>query len=101
MLVMAQEARERGHQVAVFCGAWEGEKPQGIDVVEVNAPRWFSGSVNNGSVKSFVRGFEKVFQRNHFDLLIGFNKMPGLDVYFAGDSCFAQKAMKSEIGCIV
>ncbi len=92
MLVMAQEARERGHQVAVFCGAWEGEKPQGIDVVEVNAPRWFSGSVNNGSVKSFVRGFEKVFQRNHFDLLIGFNKMPGLDVYFAGDSCFAQKA---------
>ncbi len=92
MLAMAQEARERDHQVTIFCGTWDGGKPTGIDVVEVNVQRWFGGSVNNGNVKSFVRGFEKIFQRNNFDLLIGFNKMPGLDVYFAGDSCFAQKA---------
>src|SRR5690606_22646817 len=31
-------------------------------------------------------------ERDPVDLVIGFNKMPGLDVYYAADVCFAQKA---------
>lgn len=88
MMSIAQEAQARGHQVTIFCGEWSGDKPKKINVVVVDSKLLFDRS----GVKSFVQGFEKVFQRNNFDVLIGFNKMPGLDVYFAGDSCFAQKA---------
>jgi UDP-glucose:(heptosyl)LPS alpha-1,3-glucosyltransferase len=96
MLSMAQEARVRGHQVTVFCGEWEGDKPKDIEVVIVESRSWFgnvkSNHLKNNNVKSFVHNFEQIYQSNNFDLLIGFNKMPNLDVYFAGDSCFAQKA---------
>jgi len=88
MLAMAQEAQARGHHVTIFCGEWSGDKPKKIDVVVIESQLLFDRS----GVKSFIQGFEKSFQRNNFDLLVGFNKMPGLDVYFAGDSCFAQKA---------
>ncbi len=90
MLAMAQEARVRGHQVTVFCGEWDGNKPQGIEVVIVQSRGGF-GKANTNHVNSFVRNFEHIYQSNNFDLLVGFNKMPDLDVYFAGDSCFAQK----------
>lgn len=88
MLAIAQEAVQRGHNVTVFCGAWDGERPANIDVVIAQAPVRF----DTAGVKSFARGFEQVFQRQDFDLLVGFNKMPGLDIYFCGDSCFAKKA---------
>lgn len=88
MLAIAQEAVKCGHQVTIFCGDWQGEKPVDIEVRIMSAPVLF----NTAGIKCFVRAFERGFQRNQFDLLIGFNKMPGLDVYFAGDSCFAQKA---------
>ncbi len=90
MLAIAQAAVERGHQVNIFCGDWQGEKISGINVIEIKS----SGFFNVAGVKNFVTAFQQQFQREHFDLLIGFNKMPGLDVYFAGDSCFAHKAYR-------
>lgn len=88
MLAMALEAESRGHQVSIFCGEWRGAKPANIRVELINA----AGVFARNDVKIFVQNFSKSFQRKNFDALIGFNKMPGLDVYFAGDSCFAQKA---------
>lgn len=91
MLAIAQEAIKGGHQVTIFCGEWQGEQPAGIEVKILSAAVLF----NTAGIKSFMQGFEQAFQRNQFDLLVGFNKMPGLDVYFSGDSCFAQKAYES------
>src|SRR6187551_3347037 len=88
MLAIAQAAQASGHQVSIFCGDWQGEKISGIDVVEIKT----SGVFNIAGVKNFVSEFLRQFQCDKFDLLVGFNKMPGLDVYFAGDSCFAHKA---------
>lgn len=88
MLAIAQEALARGHQVTVFCGAWQGEQPAGLEVREINDFVLF----NTAGVRSFYRAFARQFNRAEYDLLLGFNKMPGLDVYFAGDSCFAYKA---------
>lgn len=88
MLAIAQAAQASGHQVSIFCGDWQGEKISDIDVVEIKTSDFF----NIAGVKNFVGAFQRQFQRDQFDLLIGFNKMPGLDVYFAGDSCFAHKA---------
>ncbi len=88
MLAIARAAHEAGHQVSIFCSDWQGEKVSGIDVIEIKGTGFF----NIAGVKNFVAAFQKKFQRAQFDLLVGFNKMPGLDVYFAGDSCFAFKA---------
>lgn len=88
MLAIAQAAQANGHQISIFCGDWQGEKIPGIDVIRIQN----SGFFNIAGVKNFVSTFQKQFQRDQFDLLVGFNKIPGLDVYFAGDSCFAHKA---------
>lgn len=88
MLAIAREAVARGHEVTVFCETWQGEKNPCIDVVEIKC----SGFFNIAGVKNFVTAFQQQFRRDQFDLLVGFNKMPGLDVYFCGDSCFAKKA---------
>lgn len=88
MLAIAQAAQKNGHHVSIFCGEWQGDKISGIDVIEVRGRGFF----NIAGVKNFVDTFQKQFRRDQFDLLVGFNKMPGLDVYFAGDSCFAHKA---------
>lgn len=88
MLAIAQAAQACGHQISIFCSDWQGEKIPGIDVVEIKDSVFF----NVAGVRNFVSAFQRQFQREQFDLLIGFNKMPGLDVYFAGDSCFAHKA---------
>ncbi|MEN0036015.1 MAG: lipopolysaccharide core heptose(I) kinase RfaP [Cellvibrio sp.] len=88
MLAIAQAAQARGHSVSIFCESWQGEKVSGIDVVEIKS----SGFFNVAGVKNFVEAFTRQFDQAQFDLLVGFNKMPGLDVYFAGDSCFTKKA---------
>lgn len=88
MLALAEEALIRGHSVTVFCGSWEGELPLGIKMVRVATPVLF----NTAGIQKFMRGFSQVFVRDEFDLLVGFNKMPGLDIYYCGDSCFAHKA---------
>ncbi len=91
MLAIAQAAQKNGHQVSIFCGQWQGDKIPGIDVIEVRGKGFF----NIAGVKNFVDTFQKQFQRDQFDLLVGFNKMPGLDVYYCGDSCFAKKAYEN------
>ncbi|HWV15927.1 MAG TPA: lipopolysaccharide core heptose(I) kinase RfaP [Cellvibrio sp.] len=88
MLAMAREAQARGHDVSIFCGEWSGEKPKKIKVQLISSSDLFT----RRSAKHFAENFSQQFARNNFDMVIGFNKMPGLDVYFSGDSCFAQKA---------
>lgn len=88
MKFIAEEAIKRGHQVTIFCGDWQGEKIPGVDIRLIDTFVFF----NVAGVRRFVKAFEIIFNRDQFDLLLGFNKMPGLDVYFAGDTCFAEKA---------
>lgn len=88
MLALAHYFQQQGHSITVFCKHWQGEKKAGIDVVEIQA----RGFLDVAGVKCFVDQFQLQFPRAEFDALIGFNKMPGLDIYFAGDTCFADKA---------
>ena len=88
MFAIAHAALQAGHQISIYCSDWQGEKIPGVNVIQIKG----SGFFNVAGVKNFVDMFGKQFPREEFDLLIGFNKMPGLDVYFCGDSCFAKKA---------
>lgn len=88
MFVIACEALQRGHQVTVFCSSWQGDLPKEI-VLRLLPERGWS---NAARMSSFSRQVSAALAEDKFDLVVGFNKLPGLDVYYAADSCFAYKA---------
>ena len=80
-LAIAEQLMTRGHEVAFFTRAWDGPPP-GAPVHLVPA----SGLSNYTRDLSFTRG---VAARLHgFDAVVGFNRMPGLDIHYAADPCF-------------
>ncbi len=87
MLAIARACIERGHRVTVFCGEWEGERPEDIAVWEVPV----SGVSNHARDRAFAEALPSQVKASGVERLVGFNKMPGLDIYYAADSCFAAK----------
>ncbi len=85
---IVRECIARGHEVVVYTLKWQGEPPDDIDVRFV--------PVTSRSRLRLYRLFTgwvlDALRREPCDLVTGFNKVPGLDVYFAADSCFAEKA---------
>ena len=90
MLAIAREAQRRGHRVVVYCTDWEGERDQNIEVVQIARRGWS----NAARMTHFSRDLSKILADESFDLVVGFNKWPGLDIYYAADSCFAHKAFR-------
>ena len=87
-LRIALACQARGHAIRVYTLEWSGEVPAGFEVVCVPVEAWS----NARRYAKFTRWVELHRLRRPVDRLIGFNKMPGLDVYFAADPCFEEKA---------
>jgi len=85
---LLDELLRRGHDCRVYCMGWEGDAPPGA-VLRVLPARGLS---NHRRDRNFQRAVQANLGRDPVDGVIGFNRMPGLDVYFAGDACFAQRA---------
>ena len=85
MLTMAHACRARGHEVTIYTAAWQGPKPADIAVVELPV----RALTNDGRSIAFVGRFREAMRNAPPSVVIGFNKMPGLDVYYAADGCFA------------
>lgn len=86
-LRIAKECVRRGHQVDVFTMRWEGElEPElKIHIIPV------SGLQNHTRCQHFVENLQIYLAKDKYDLVIGFNKMPGLDFYYAADICYQAK----------
>jgi UDP-glucose:(heptosyl)LPS alpha-1,3-glucosyltransferase len=89
-LQLAEVCILRGHQVDVYTGSWIGEQPDDLKVFII--PN--IGLTNHRRYKSFAQRLDKYVMAKQYDAVVGFNKMPGLDVYFASDTCFAIKALE-------
>ncbi len=87
-LRVATECRDRGHEVHIFVLSWEGDRPEGMTVHIVPV----SSQTNHGRARDYHKQVKKRVRDHAIDGVIGFNKMPGLDVYFAADSCFEARA---------
>jgi UDP-glucose:(heptosyl)LPS alpha-1,3-glucosyltransferase len=87
-LRIAKECVDRGHQVVVYTLRWEGERPDWLEVVV--APINAMSSI--GKYQKFSQWLSLQLQSNPVDGVVGFNKMPGLDVYYCADPCFEYKA---------
>ena len=87
-LRIAQACRERGHQVDVYTMAWEGEVPEGLNLHLLQT----TGLTNHGRARAFARQLSERLAVGAYAAVVGFNKLPGLDIYFAADPCFAARA---------
>lgn len=88
-LRVACECARRGHSVELFCGR-NSELPQ----APIEGIRWHTiplrGMTNHVYAKSFERQLRRIVRAQKFDCVLGFNRMKGLDFYFAGDVCLAE-----------
>ena len=87
-LRIALACQARGHDIRVYTLEWQGEIPPGFEVQFVPVRAWR----NHNRCRKFGAWVEADLARRPVDRVIGFNKMPGLDVYFASDPCFEEKA---------
>ncbi|SDR79903.1 UDP-glucose:(heptosyl)LPS alpha-1,3-glucosyltransferase [Halopseudomonas xinjiangensis] len=85
---IAKICQQRGHAIRVYTLIWEGDVPEGFDVVV--AP--VKALSNHRRNEKFTAWVQADLARRPADRVVGFNKMPGLDVYYAADPCFEDKA---------
>ncbi len=86
--------RDRGYQILVYCMSWSGERPEGFEIIEVDSP----GVSNHAKAQQFANYVNTHVKWRLPACMIGFNKMPGLDIYYAADSCFEHKAQQMRTG---
>ncbi len=89
-LRIAQECAGRGHSIRVYTLSWQGEQPAGFEIVVVPV----KALSNHRRYEKFAQWVRADCQQRPLDRLVGFNKMPGLDVYYCADPCFEDKAQQ-------
>ena len=95
-LRIAQKCAQAGHDVTIAPRTWEGPRPDEVAVETLGLRGW----TNAGRNQNFITDLANFVAGQDFDGVIAFTKMPGLDVYFASDPCFAAKyrQTKSRLG---
>ena len=84
-LRLARAAADARHEVTIFAARTRGELPSGLDI-RVLPVRAFT---NHGRNRQFAHALAG--EAGAFDRVIGFDKMPGLDVLYCADLCFADR----------
>lgn len=87
-LRIVQECLSRGHDIDVYTLGWQGDVPQGLNLIIVPVKAHTKVKL----YQRFKEWVEKALADRAPSTVIGFNKMPLLDIYFAADPCFAEKA---------
>lgn len=85
-LVKIVRACQGRANISIHCIDWEGEHLQGVATHVVNSRRM----TKTATRAAFVDYVMKLVKPS-VDLLVGFNRMPGLDYYFAADSCLLHR----------
>ncbi len=88
MLSIAAACLNKGFTITIYAGSWDGAKPKNINIKLFNGKQFTN---YNRNIK-FCQWLQQSVQHEPVDLLIGMNKMPGIDLYYAADPCFAVKA---------
>ena len=88
-LRIVTECLQRGHNIDIYTQSWQGEVPENLTLIIV--PAW--ALTRLGVYRKFTAWVANALSRQPPHTVIGFNKMPLLDVYFAADPCFVEKAL--------
>jgi len=77
----------RGHHVTIFTRTWQGEPPEGISV-ELFGRHGYS---NVGRNRRWVAQLNATLPLRGLDVVVGFDKLPGLDVYYGAAPCYVAR----------
>lgn len=84
---IARTCKQRGHEVHVYTMSWEGEIEPGIQIHILPAKGWQNHTRNH----FFAENVKIHLAKERPDVIVGFNKMPYLDMYYAADVCFQSR----------
>ncbi|RTZ64625.1 MAG: glycosyltransferase family 1 protein, partial [Gammaproteobacteria bacterium] len=83
-----EECLNRGHSAHVFVSEWQGERPEGPQFTVLESPKISLKFSNHAQNEQFHNKLQVELKKQAFDVVVGFNKMPGLDLYYGADSCY-------------
>ena len=86
-LVKVVNACKDRADITIYCMTWEGEALPNVETVLVPV-RSLSRTTQRQQFADYILSNVS----GKFDKVLGFNRMPGLDYYFAADTCFAEKS---------
>src|SRR3990167_6682321 len=86
-LRISQACKQRGHDVHVYTTEWQGDLEPGITLHLIKA----KACQNHASNRVFAEQVQAELKKNPYDLVVGFNKLPGLDIYYAADVCYQSR----------
>ncbi|AIR64563.1 glycosyltransferase family 4 protein [Cedecea neteri] len=89
---IASTIANRGHHVRVYTRSWQGERSPDFEYVDVPV----SAYSNHKRDKQYSEWVLAHLSRHPVDCVLGFNKMPGLDYYYAADICYVAKVAKEK-----
>ncbi|MEM1450542.1 MAG: glycosyltransferase family 4 protein [Planctomycetota bacterium] len=90
-LQAARALAEADHEVTIVCARWDGDAPEGVAHRELGV----RGSTNHGRMARFGRDLAAARGEAGAPFLLGFDKLPGLDAYFAADVCYVARVRGS------
>ena len=88
-LNIANICHDRSHKIDIYVMEWRGNIPEHFDIHIVSVRAW----TNHGKIKKFINWIDQELKKETYDLVIGFNKIPGLDIYYAADPCYIDRVM--------
>lgn len=86
MMRISNALAARGHRVTICAERWEGNLPAQHRVCLFPSKKM----TNHGRAAAFACSLKHYIDTVHPDVVIGFNRMPYLDAYFAADVCYAE-----------
>lgn len=92
MVRMAVACQALGYEIHVYTLSWQGEVPAGFHVHLLAA----RGLRNFVRYRNFIRLLQQALVRHPINAVVGFNRISGLDVYYAADPCFRQEHVENK-----
>ncbi len=92
MLSIAKICRGRGYIVDIYTRSWDGPMPEKMKVYLIPA----KGKTNHAKNESYAKSVQEHLQRMPYDAVVGFNRMPGLDIYYAADACYVERTQQTK-----
>jgi UDP-glucose:(heptosyl)LPS alpha-1,3-glucosyltransferase len=84
---IAMVCKRMGYEIDVFVMEWQGDMLDGFNISIFKGQGWS----NRAKVERFHRQVQAALKIKAYSAVVGFNKMPGLDVYYAADPCYVER----------
>lgn len=98
-LQIAKTCEARGHEIHVYTMSATDDLPSSFHVHLLKKQGW----QNHTQCLGFAKQLTEQLAKCAYDVVIGFNKLPHLDIYYAADVCFQAriKTSRSPLYCLL